>query len=190
MSGSATVASHIGTDPNLCPSCHQPWNNSNSEDACSSLKVSSKRNESSLHPSVLATQKKRRVLRSDALSTTQFTRPWCKGMPVMVRVWLDKHIHKEPITKPQGWMEGVVFDIQPPDGSEYNIVVHVQDLKGNWVVPRTIYQHNADPIPSVMPSNPRYKLCNYIMGRDELEEGLSSIEVKHWRPSAGCVHES
>ena len=94
-----------------------------------------------------------------------------------VRVYVEKKGNKRE------WIEGVVEKVFDNTGElgQYYIVVKVKlgDGSGAEAIPRTINEHNSDPIPNIVRGNSNYNISDYIRVRDPLLQGLSRIDSRH-----------
>jgi len=88
------------------------------------------------------------------------------------------------------WEPRIVHHLEELVGikGEYNITVHIKADDGGdgyWSLhPKSINKHNQGPILSAKPSDSKYKLSDYLLGRVECLDGLPNLIVKHWK----CIH--
>ena len=57
--------------------------------------------------------------------------------------------------------------------------VKLDDGLGDEVIPRTINEHNSDPIPNIVRGNSNHSISDYIRVRDPSLQDLSVIESRH-----------
>ena len=120
---------------------------------------------------------RKRTRANDNIPSGIFERPWKPGLPVWVHAYVEKKGNKRE------WVEGIVDKVFDNTGEigQYFIVVKVKlgDGSGNEVIPRTINEHNSDPIPNIVRGNSNHSISDYIRVRDPSLQDLSVIESRH-----------
>lgn len=172
MSAAVKSTNDAVVEDNACPTCNRPLNTPPSGSALNPATPSSKRKDGIFERHESSSSKKTRHARNPPK-----IRHWEKeeNKDVMVHIYDEDNGRK--------WVPGRVRNTEDIGATVYKIVVVLQDKStGQWdVVPHTIHHYNQDPIPSDIPSDPSYNLSHYIMGRKEFLEGLSSVDIKHFR---------
>ena len=172
VSDTVNSTSVSGADDELCTECGRPRITPKDVDAFSTTTTASKRKGGASQQPVSAALKKLRHSDTSSASSGKFSIPWVKNYPVWVRIYDGLGW--------RGWVHGIVDKVYNHGDRTYKIRVVIKDEEGEWVVPRTINDYNFDPIPSHT-ADPKYKLSNYIMGRDECMDGLTDVERKLFR---------
>ena len=172
MSDTVNSTSVSRADDELCPECGRPRITPKDDDAFSTTTAAAKRKGGASQQPVSAVLKKLRHSDTSSASSGKFSIPWVDNYPVWVRIYDGLGW--------RGWVHGIVDKVYNHGDGTYKIRVVIKDEEVEWVVPRTINDYNFDPIPSHS-ADPKYKLSNYIMGRDECMDGLTDVERKLFR---------